>query len=582
MKINDVSRTIVLLAAVCLCAAHAAEPRVGLEVREALSREASVRVMIALKSEVEPRAGLPALTAEVARVQDRVLAALTGDDFELARRFGAVPSLAGRLSASGLAKLEDHPDVLRIDLDAPGAGNLAQATALTGANTVAALGFTGAGTTVAVIDSGVDRDHADLQASLVGEACFCSGGGGCCPGGGSFRQGAGAAEDDNGHGSNVAGIVTADGVVIGPGAARDAEIVAIKVLDSGNSFCCSSDVVAGLDWILLNRPDVDVVNMSLGTAAMFAGDCDNATSFTISYANAVDALTAQGIPVFVSSGNNGSGTQMQAPACVANAISVGAVWDADVGSQNVFCFEPTTAADQVTCFSNASATTDIFAPGAPVTSAFLSNSTATYYGTSQASPHAAGCAAAFLEAVPTLSPATIEAVLETTGVSVIDATNGLSYPRIDCDAALDQIVCLDEDKDGFPANALCPGATPADCDDGNGATFPGGSEINDGEDNQCDGEGFGLVDETGTDSFFPSSTRYEWPPQPATLFYQIARSSSPTFIDCTLFSRPDPWLDDAESPAAGALFHYLNRSASPFIGSWGLATAGERTFGCSP
>jgi hypothetical protein len=69
--------------------------------------------------------------------------------------------------------------------------------------------------------------------------------------------------------------------------------------------------VAGLNWIINNRPDVNIVNMSLGTNALFAGDCDNASASAMSYASAINTLRVNGITVFVSSGN-------QSPVCDAN------------------------------------------------------------------------------------------------------------------------------------------------------------------------------------------------------------------------------------------------------------------------
>ena len=64
---------------------------------------------------------------------------------------------------------------------------------------------------------------------------------------------------------------------------------------------------------------------------LFTGNCDNVNAFTMAYATAINTLRTNGVTVFVSSGNEGSGTEMPAPACVANAISVGAVWDSNVG-----------------------------------------------------------------------------------------------------------------------------------------------------------------------------------------------------------------------------------------------------------
>ncbi len=414
----------------------AAEPVVGESVHARLAERPRVRVIVFLASPAVNPTDLDRLARVVSRAQEGVLQALAPDDFVLERRFQMIPALAGTITASGVEKLAARPGVIRVDVDEGGKGTLLEAVPLTNANAVQALGYTGQGVTVAVLDSGLDTDHPDLGDDLVHEACFCRGDMGCCPNGNDVQLGAGAAEDDNGHGSNVTGIVTSKGMVAPLGVAPDAGIAAIKVLASDNTFCCNADVLAGLDHIIMDLPDVDVVNMSLGTFDLYNGNCDNANTTTMAYAEAINTLRANGVLTFVSSGNNGSGTQMNAPACIQNAISVGAVWDDDVGSQVFFCSEPTTAADKVTCFTNTNGATDIFAPGAPITSTWLSGLTQTYYGTSQASPHAAGCAADFLEADASLTPTEIELTLESTGKLVTDTTNGLSFPRVDCLAAL--------------------------------------------------------------------------------------------------------------------------------------------------
>jgi subtilisin family serine protease len=426
----------------------AAEPpdhaRVGESVHQKLAQVNRVRVMIFLSAPTPQPGNHQQQMRDVSNVQSAVLNALNPNHLVLKRRFQAIPALAGEITAEGLRRLLTLPGVLRIDEDAGGQAQLSQAVPLTNVDDVQSLGFTGQGITVAILDSGIDTDHADLGGDLVAEACFCSGSGSaCCPNGSATQFGAGAAEDDNGHGSNVAGIVTSSGVVAPVGTAPDADVVAIKVLDHNGVFCCSSDIVAGLDWIITNRPDVDIVNMSLGTFALYSGECDvgNPVPSSIrSFGTAIDTLRDLGVLTFVSSGNNASGTQMAAPACVANAISVGAVFDANLGSVGIFsCVDATTAADQVTCFSNSNSTTDLFAPGAAITSDDLFNGTSTYYGTSQASPHAAGCAADILEADPGLTPDEIEAALKLTGVSVTDAKNGLTFPRIDCLGAIDAL-----------------------------------------------------------------------------------------------------------------------------------------------
>jgi subtilisin family serine protease len=429
---------------VALLAAQSAsaEPSVSRAVQTELATAGVARVMIAFAVSPLPgssaaKSGRTATAAEIRGTRQNIENSLLPGEFAVSRRFEHINALAGAVNAAGLARLLAHPALLRIDLDSGGSGGLAAALPVANIDDVQALGLTGAGITVAVLDSGYDSDHLDLSDDVVGEACFCSGGGGCCPGGGSSQTGSGAAEDDHGHGTHVTGIITSAGHIAHAGAAPDVDIVAVKVLDSSNSFCCSSDIVAGLDWVINNRSDVDIVNMSLGTSALFAGDCDTSTAFTLAFATAINTLRSQGVPVFASTGNDGSGTQMRAPACIANAISVGAVWDANVGAASILgCSDLTTAADQVTCFTNSNAVTDLMAPGAPTTSSGIGGGIATFFGTSQASPLAAACAALLLEADPTLTPLLLEAKLESSPARVSDSSNGLSFPRVDCIDAL--------------------------------------------------------------------------------------------------------------------------------------------------
>jgi hypothetical protein len=131
---------------------------------------------------------------------------------------------------------------------------------------------------------------------------------------------------------------------------------------------------------------------------------------------------------------------MPAPACVANTVSVGAVYDANVGPRTFLgCTDPTTAADQVTCFTNTNTALDLLAPGAPITSTGLGGGCSTFSGTSQASPHAAGAAAVLLEVQPTLTPDQIETTLKMTGVSVTEAQTELAFPRVDLLAAVQAV-----------------------------------------------------------------------------------------------------------------------------------------------
>jgi len=465
---------------------------VGADVEQALAATLTARVVILL--DVDPalasRRDRRDLRREVARVQDRVLAGLHPGDLALRSRPRHAPILAGEIDRAGLERLRQLPGVRRIDLDRPGAGALAQSVPLVRADLAHALGFTGAGMVVGEVDSGVDTDHPDLVGAVVGQACTCVTNGGCCPNGGIFQVGPGAAEDDAGHGTLVAGVMTSDGNVAPLGVAPAAAIVAVKVTDATDHTCCMSDVTSALDWILDNRPDVAAINVSVVSSNLYPGDCDNADAVTGGMAFVINALRAAGIPTFAAAGNAGTGGAMSAPACVSGAVSMGATYDADIGPlSGGVCSEVSTAADQVACFSNSDASTDLFAPGGAITTSYRGGFSVTAFGTSFSAPHATACAALLKQADPSISAGAIENSFKATGHPVTDPRNNLTFPRIDCLAAIQVRSCPDADDDDYwVPGPGCPGPPFSDCDDADAAVFPGAAEICDQRDNDCDGQ----------------------------------------------------------------------------------------------
>jgi subtilisin family serine protease len=366
------------------------------------------------------------------------------DDMTVVARWKHVAAFAAEVTPRALERLENDPNVRRIDLDEGGHAGLAQSVPLIGGDVVHSMGFTGRGVTVAVLDTGVDETHPDLRDRIADEQCFCrtSAGNGSCPNAQTTQSGAGAAADDNGHGTNVTGIVASKGIVSAPGVAPDASLVIVKVLAADGSFALASQVITGLDWLIDHHPEVRVVNMSLLTSALFDSTCDGTTSYTMAFADAINALRARGTLVFACAGNEGSATRMGAPACVQSTISVGAVYDASFGPFEwaEHCSSATTAADEITCFSDSNATLDLLAPGALITSDGLGGGRSTYMGTSQASPHAAGAAAVLLSIEPELAAAAVEALLKTTGKRIVDPRNGVTVPRVDLLAATQSLL----------------------------------------------------------------------------------------------------------------------------------------------
>jgi subtilisin family serine protease len=183
-----------------------------------------------------------------------------------------------------------------------------------------------------------------------------------------------------GHGTHVAG--TTGGSAFG--VAKSVQIVAVRVLDcSGNGLF--SDVIAGIDWVAANAQRPAVANMSLGGAA--SSPVDQAL------ANAV----ASGITFVVAAGNTNTDACGSSPAREPTAITVAA----------------TTSADARASFSNFGSCVDIFAPGDSIVSDWRTSDTATspLSGTSMASPHVTGVAAAYLQRNPLASPSQVASAL---------------------------------------------------------------------------------------------------------------------------------------------------------------------------
>lgn len=228
-----------------------------------------------------------------------------------------------------------------------------------------AASSTGAGVKVAVIDTGIDKTHPDLVANIKGGRNFVRK---------SFFRPAdpNAWNDDNGHGTHVAGTIAAvnnaSGVV---GVALNAHLYGVKALDKNGSGYLS-DVIAGIDWAIANN--MAVINMSLGT-----------NSDVQSFHDAVDRAYAAGIVVVAAAGNDGDtnpDNDVDYPARYSSVIAVAA----------------TNSSDQRASWSSDGPEVAIAAPGVSIYSTWKGGSYATISGTSMATPHVAGSAALVLAA----------------------------------------------------------------------------------------------------------------------------------------------------------------------------------------
>lgn len=382
---------------------------------------------------------------QISEVQSRVLEKVSHSEFEVIHLYRISCGMSGRLTAAGLDILRELTEVERIYLDKKGHAHLNQSVPLIGGDVVHYMNLSGDGIVVAILDTGVDTDHTNLSdGDIIKQNCFldanqnqnCSGS---------------SAEDDNGHGTNVASIVTSNGNQGGVGVAPDADIVALKCLDSGGVFW-TSDVVDALDWLNYDYCDtahVDIINMSIGTYDLYS----SASSAETDFPNLTDQLDyardTNGIIPFASSGNDGSSTEIAVPAALSSVVAVGAVYDSNVGSYSWsgVCTDNSTAADQVACWSNSCSLVDLLAPGCKTSTSCMGGGTCWWCGTSQASPHAAGAAALMLENKSTLTPDHIETALEDYGKDVTDTKNSLTRPRIDILRTLDRVWISDASWD---------------------------------------------------------------------------------------------------------------------------------------
>lgn len=428
--------------------------KVAGDVLQAVQQNGTVSIIVTLADSVSPVSSLEARESSVAQTQSAVLAVVGRPDFVVYDQYSHIPALVGVANTAAINTLAANPQVVAVNLNERIEGHTTDSVPALGANTVhSTMGLTGQGVRVAVLDSGIDTDHPALSDSIIAQHCFNQGGTfgdavGDCPPGDTLEST--SAEDQNGHGTNVSGIITSNGAVGGVGFAPDAQIIAVRVLDTNNSGWVS-DWLAGLNWIIANQGtlQVDIINMSLGTNALHTSNCD---ASYLSVANAITQLRNMGITIFASSGNQGSSTSISAPACNSNVMAVGATYDINLGREpdsgtynSLFggswpaCADLATNLQTVTCFTNSNALIDIVAPGAQITSAYIGGGLGTYRGTSQASPTAAGIAALMLDFDPTLSPAEIENALKTTGTLVTDPKNNRQFPLINALAALTAI-----------------------------------------------------------------------------------------------------------------------------------------------
>jgi subtilisin family serine protease len=397
-------------------------------------------------------------------VVDDMAAQTAGDESGLnIKRFSMIPAMAVQVDVEGLEALLDHPNVIDIVEDVPVPPALDGSVPLIGGGLEGSFStYTGQGQTVAILDTGVDKNHPFLSGKVVSEACYSSnvpsaGATSLCPGGvtESTAVNSGLNCDTSkvsicSHGTHVAGIAAGKGGDFS-GVARDASIIAIQVFTlfnnparCGGADSCvlsyTSDQIKGLErvYALRNTYAIASANMSLA-GGKFSDPCNGASQKPI-----IDSLRAAGIATVTASGNAGYTSSMGAPACIDSAISVGS----------------TTSVDAVSYFTNSAYFLSLLVPGSSIISSVPGAAYQSMSGTSMAAPHVAGAWAVLKQAQPDATVAEVLSALQDTGVSITDMRTDAGNrvkPRIDLQSALDELnKCEDSSEcdDGLFCNGV--------------------------------------------------------------------------------------------------------------------------------
>jgi hypothetical protein len=414
---------------------------------------------------------------------------LGSDGVRISQRFTYQFGFAAHVTPAALQRIVDDPNVISVEKDHILAAHLAQGIPLMNAST-SRVTYGGSGLSIAICDTGIDTSHPQL------------GNGGAPVFNSKVIGGYDTGDNDadprpsstgSAHGTACAGIAAGGIGSIGDyigGVAPDAKLYAIKISfgDTGSAY--DSAMIAGWEWCVTHQDDdpanpIMIINTSFGGGKYYATCDSEVPAMTTAAANAV----AAGITIFASSGNDGYCNSMAWPACISYVNSVGAVYDAALGTYG-FCVDATscapkvadgrcstgyiawdsTAGDKVTSYSNAASfltllapshnayTTDIVGAGGYTAGDYDT----TFGGTSAASPYAAGAAAVLQGAAKAksgsfLPPALVRQYLVNNGDNVTDSKVALTKPRVNLGRAVNALSPLPPSH--FPWPMFVPATT---------------------------------------------------------------------------------------------------------------------------
>lgn len=301
------------------------------------------------------------------RIPSSVSTLKSTGDIVVSHVYKHVPVIFARIPKDKLILLENDRNIKYISTDVLYRPLLQDSVSIIRAVNISYnnISLNGSGIKVAVLDTGVDYTHPDLNGSVLLNESY------------DFVDDDNDPMDTDGHGTHIAGIIAAHGSLTG--VAPGAKILAIRVCNSLG--CYLSDILKGIDWAL--EHNADVVSLSLGTDPEYLPDGTNVLSMVLSY------ISNETIPV-VAAGNSYMYGVISLPGDSQNIITVGA----------------TDKSDSLTEFSSKGllppgrAKPDLSAPGSDISSTHLNSTYVLMSGTSMATPHVSGAVALLLQAHP--------------------------------------------------------------------------------------------------------------------------------------------------------------------------------------
>ena len=292
----------------------------------------------------------------------------------------------------------------------------------------------GSGTTIAVLDTGIDLDHpffgGDANRDGISDKIVASQ---------DFHGDGNGASDPDGDGTHVSGIAMSSDTSL-PGVAQGANVAAIQVLGANGGF--TSSVEAGLQWVIINASALNITSVKLSLGDENNSNIEAAAGLI---SDELAALRSMGIITFAAVGNSFAifdALGLGDPAIEPDALAISASDSANEGAAS---------------YSQRSETlTALFAPGTFITNAApgAGPATQTLSGTSMSSPYVAGVSSLMCQLKPNLSVNDFETFLTRSASTFSDPTTEGTYRVVDVDALASLVA-------GSPSSALTtPSSTP--------------------------------------------------------------------------------------------------------------------------